>query len=166
MARMSNMVMKPVSWVKKHWVKVLVAIVVIYAIYYFFIEEDDMEGYTTENVYSSYEIQKMKNAYENAKDVYEASLRAYNDPLATTYIDRDGNSTSSTCSKTVKSDGNSTSDVSLSKYTTASGCGGHLAAMKTAMETAWTAYEPYAPKQKRSKKARRASRVRRFFGLK
>lgn len=120
-----------------------------------------MEGYTTENVYSSYEIQQLKNAYENAKDAYEASLRAYNDPLSTTYIDRDGNSASSTCSKTVAV----TSGGSDYKYDNVSGCGGHLANKKTAMETAWKAYEPYAPKKKRSKKARRASRVRRFFGL-
>ena len=160
MTRMSNMAMKPVSWVKKHWVKVVVAIVVIYAIYWLFIQED-VEGYTTVNVLNTYEIQQLKNKYEDAKATYESSLRAYNDPLAATYVDHDGNSPTSTCSKTVPI----TSNGSDWKYDNVIGCGGHLAAKKALMETALKAYEPYAPKQKRSKKARRASRVRRFFGL-
>ena len=159
MARMSNMVMKPVSWVKKHWVKVVVAIIVIYAIYWLFFDEVDVEGYTTDNVYSKDEINKMKNDYLAVKEAYDAAVRDYNDTTKATYIMRDG----------VKSDGtalvaadlcykNTTTTPVSGGYVTQSGCKGFMDNAKATMDAKWKIYAPYAPKKKSSKKKKR-----RFF---
>ncbi len=158
MARMRNMVAKPASWIKKHWVKVLVAIIVIYAIYWFFFA-DDMEGYTVTRVHSASEIQQLKNDYEDAKDAYDQSVREYNDVLATTYQDRDGNSsTKSKCSTAASgfSEGGSAA-------ASTPGCRAYMLEKKALMDAAWSEYAPYAPKKRKRRSLK--SRIRRFFGM-
>lgn len=156
MARMRNMVAKPASWIKKHWVKIVVAIVVIYAIYWFF--GDDMEGYTVTRVHNASEIQQLKNDYEDAKDVYDQAVREYNDVLKNTYQDREGNSsTSSYCSTAA-------SPVSPGVAAASNpGCKAYMLEKKARMDAAYSEYKPYMKKQKKRRSLN--SRVRRFFGM-
>ena len=138
---MSNMVMRPVSWVKKHWVKVVVAIVVIYAIYWLFIEEDDMEHLT------STEVAALKKAMDDAKIAYDDALKAKDEVNAGTLV------ITPACS--VRTSPN-----------TVRGCDQYTNAMKIAYDTAKAAYDPYAPKEKSKKKKSLKSRVRGWFRIK
>lgn len=154
------MVAKPASWIKKHWVKVLVAIIVVYVIYWLFFA-DDMEGYTTTRVHTADEIKQLKNDYEDAKDEYEKSVREYNDVLATTYQNRNGvvdSTGAATCSKDSE-----TSTDKNKKYFTTLGCKGYMLEKKALMDAALAEYKPYMKKQRKRRSLN--SRVRRFFGM-
>jgi hypothetical protein len=137
MARMRNMAMKPVSWVKKHWVKTLVAIMVIYAIYWLFIKKNDNEHMTRD------EITDLKKTMDAAKADWDDAKKAENDV-------KDGTLTDPKCS--------SNNSPSITR-----GCIQYTLSKKSAYDAAKTAYDPYAPKK--SKKSLK-SKIRKFFGMK
>ena len=157
--------LKPVGWIKKHWVKIVVAIIVIGVLYWLF-GSDVMEGATgSVTPKTAGQIEELRIAYLTAENKYKMSLADYNDTSKKTYVDRDGTSISGSdnCSKTAVITGGGSTDY---KYDKASGCKGHLDAAKKAMDDAWTAYAPYEPVDKKKKKKRSLnSRIRRFFGM-
>ncbi len=164
MARMRNVVMKPAGWIKKHWVKIVVAIIVIGVLYWLF-GSDVMEGAVgTATPQTSAQIATKKDEYDAAVTAYKSALADYNNQSKPTYLDRDGTNVSgaNNCSKT----SNSAPDGSGTKYDEVSGCKGFLDAKTTTMQEKWTEYAPYAPADKKKKKKRSLnSRIRRFFGM-
>ena len=146
MARMRNMVTKlgsskPVTWVKKHWIKIAVAIVVIYAIYWLFIEEDDMEHLTTAD------IAALKKAMDDAKADWDAAVKAEADIKNGTIPDPQCTSMSVTPSTTL-------------------GCPQYTGIKMGAYNLAKAAYDPYDPNKKSTKKSKKSSfgsKMNRFF---
>ena len=132
---------KPISWIKKHWMKVVIAIIVIYAIYWLFIEDPDVEHLT------SVEVSALKKAMDDAKIAWDAAVKAEADVKAGTLADPKCSSPAVTPSSTL-------------------GCSAYTSAKKAAYDTAKAAYDPYAPKEKSKKKKSLKSRIRGWFRMK
>ncbi len=128
---------RPVAWLKKHWVKVVIAIVVIYVIYWLFFK-DDMENLT------SNEIADLKTAMDDAKEAWDDAIQAQADVEAGTLADPKCTDSAVTPSST-------------------RGCPAFTSVKKSAYERAAAAYAPYAPKKKKRVPSFR-SKVRGFFG--
>ncbi len=150
MARMRNMMAsarssRPVAWLKKHWLKVVIAIVVIYVIYWLFIQ-DDMENF------SKNELNQFKQLLDDSKDLYDRAKKAEDDVNA-------GTMTAPNCN-------NSTNPYQSS---TTLGCSDYTDATYIAYELAKGIYDEakkeYKKSQKKKKKRSLNSRIRRFFGM-
>lgn len=142
MARMRNMAsklgsMKPVAWLKKHWLKVVIAIVVVYAIYWFFFQDMDLEHATG----ATPTLEDLEKAMDDAKAAWDAAAEA---------------------EKTYKGNCNS---VAVTPSTTP-GCPAYTSAKQIEYDTAKKAYDDASPpKKKKSKKASSfRSKVNSFFG--
>ncbi len=130
---------KPVVWLKKHWLKVVIAIVVVYAIYWLFFQDMDLEHATSATPAATPTLDDLKKAMDDAKAAWDAALAA---------------------EKTYTGDCNS---IAVTPSTT-SGCPAYTNGKKIKYDEAKKAYEDALPKKKKSKKVPSfRSRTRSFF---
>ena len=148
MRRMRNMVTKlgsskPVSWIKKHWVKIVVAIVVIYAIYWLFIEDPDTEHFKQRD------LKKVKEMRDESKRIYDEAQKAEDDAINGIIQPNCDNSTN------------------IFRSSTTPGCSDYTTMARLSYELMNALYEEAKKEYKKSQKKKSPSRrIRRFFGLK
>ena len=138
---------KALSWVKKNWFKVILTIVVIYAIYWLFIEDPDTEHFKQKD------LKKVKEMRDESKRIYDEAQKAEDDAINGIIQPNCDNSTN------------------IFRSSTTPGCSDYTTMARLSYELMNALYEEAEKEYKKSQKSQKkkkspSNRARRFFGLK